>query len=271
MKEFESIASFIQSAIERIRSFMAGAILFSANIRSEAYLWWQGLSHDAGSPGSTSLRPMLAILKSIFRFISGIFSTIGAVIGTVFTTICTVIDFSQRIFRCVVSAVVFLIKSAAYSFLFIVVSLLALDIIGGIFGCGVNDVIVILAEWGSVALAIYYVAVYKPTWSLSWFVGAHDAPSIPIRTHHEVSPGGTPSPSASPEPITVVIKDQHSVNLYGATRGNYLRNTFITSGKIVGSPVISGNVCTFTCIEHGRNTIITYTMPDFRFKNKFRQ
>lgn len=70
--------------------------------------------------------------------------------------------------------------------------------------------------------------------------------------------------------ISVVMKDKHSVNLYDVGKNNRLiRNVFITSGEIIGAPVVSGNICTITCLERGTTCIRTYDMPSFRFKNIF--
>ena len=70
--------------------------------------------------------------------------------------------------------------------------------------------------------------------------------------------------------ISVVIKDKHSVNLYDLGRnGNFLKNVFITSGEIIGSPVVTGDICSISCLEQGRTCIRTYNMPKFTFKNIF--
>lgn len=74
---------------------------------------------------------------------------------------------------------------------------------------------------------------------------------------------------AQKEPLSVVMKDKHSVNLYNAIGGRYIRNVFVTTGEIIGQPVISGDYCTVTCIEGGRTVVITYTLPQFKFRNKF--
>lgn len=75
---------------------------------------------------------------------------------------------------------------------------------------------------------------------------------------------------ANAQIVSVVIKDKHSINLYDITNnGNFIRNVFITSGEIIGSPVVSGETCSITCIEGGRTCIRTYEMPSFRFTNLF--
>lgn len=68
--------------------------------------------------------------------------------------------------------------------------------------------------------------------------------------------------------VSVITKDNHSVNLYDVSKnGNFMRNVFITNGDIIGQPVVSGNICTITCMEKGRTVIRTYEMPSFKFKN----
>lgn len=74
---------------------------------------------------------------------------------------------------------------------------------------------------------------------------------------------------AQNDPVTVIAKDKHSVNLYNAATGNFLRNVYITSGEIIGQPVSSGNLCTITCMEGGRTLIVVYELPQFRLKNRF--
>lgn len=68
--------------------------------------------------------------------------------------------------------------------------------------------------------------------------------------------------------VSVIMKDKHSVNLYDVTNNNrFIRNVFITSGEIIGAPVVAGNICTISCLERGSTCIRTYEMPSFRFKN----
>ena len=74
---------------------------------------------------------------------------------------------------------------------------------------------------------------------------------------------------ASTDPVKVIAKDPHSVNLYNAVTGNFLRNVFITNGEIVGQPVSSGDICTITCMEGGRTVVVVYELPQFRLKNRF--
>lgn len=71
------------------------------------------------------------------------------------------------------------------------------------------------------------------------------------------------------EPVTVIAKDKHSVNVYSAVTGNFVRNVYITSGEIIGQPVSSGALCTITCMEGGRTVIVVYELPKFRLKNRF--
>lgn len=72
------------------------------------------------------------------------------------------------------------------------------------------------------------------------------------------------------EAVTVIAKDKHSVNLYNAATGNFIRNVYVTSGEIVGQPVSSAKLCTITCMEGGRTVVIVYELPNFRLKNKFK-
>lgn len=75
--------------------------------------------------------------------------------------------------------------------------------------------------------------------------------------------------------VIVTLKDDRSVNLY-RIRGRdnlFIRSVEITStGKIIGSPVQSGNRCIITYEEKNGNSIRvmqnSYELPQFRLINK---
>ncbi len=60
--------------------------------------------------------------------------------------------------------------------------------------------------------------------------------------------------------ITVVAADQENVTLY-TERGNRLRVACVTSGEIVGQPVVSENRYTIVAVEDGCGVILVYETP----------
>lgn len=70
--------------------------------------------------------------------------------------------------------------------------------------------------------------------------------------------------------ITVVVQDTHSIGLYDVDSGNYLGVIYITSGSIVGSPIISQNNVTVTAQENGIMYMTTYELTTKKFIRKIR-
>lgn len=70
--------------------------------------------------------------------------------------------------------------------------------------------------------------------------------------------------------ITVTVQDTHSLSLYDVATGQYLGIIYVTSGSIVGSPIISQTTVTVTCQENGIMYMSTYELPTKKFVRKIR-
>lgn len=68
--------------------------------------------------------------------------------------------------------------------------------------------------------------------------------------------------------ITVVVKDPHSISLFDAESGQYLGVIYVTSGSIVGSPIISQKIVTVTSQENGMMYMTTYDLTTRSFVKK---
>lgn len=80
-------------------------------------------------------------------------------------------------------------------------------------------------------------------------------------------PVEVPEVMSQSDVVTVVAKDAHYVVLYNE-KGNFIRSVYVTSGEIIGQPVISGNRCTVVAEENGCRIIIVYELPQFRQINR---
>lgn len=60
--------------------------------------------------------------------------------------------------------------------------------------------------------------------------------------------------------ITVVVKDPHSIGLYDVDTGAYLGIIYVTSGAIVGTPIVTHPNVTVTSQEGGAMYMTTYDM-----------
>ena len=70
--------------------------------------------------------------------------------------------------------------------------------------------------------------------------------------------------------INVVVHDPHSISLYDVDSGQYLGIIYVTSGAIVGSPIISQKTVSVTSSESGVMYITTYDMSTRAFIRKIR-
>lgn len=70
--------------------------------------------------------------------------------------------------------------------------------------------------------------------------------------------------------INVVVHDPHSVSLYDVNSGQYLGIIYVTSGSIVGSPIISQKTVSVTSNESGVMYMTTYDMTTRSFVRKIR-
>jgi heme oxygenase len=70
--------------------------------------------------------------------------------------------------------------------------------------------------------------------------------------------------------ITVTVQDTHSLGLFDVATGQYLGIIYVTSGSIVGSPIISQSAVTVTSQENGIMYMSTYELPTKKFIRKIR-
>lgn len=70
--------------------------------------------------------------------------------------------------------------------------------------------------------------------------------------------------------ITVTVKDPHSIGLYDAENGQYLGIIYVTSGSIIGSPIISQKTVAVTSSESGIMYMTTYDMSSRALIRKIR-
>jgi hypothetical protein len=70
--------------------------------------------------------------------------------------------------------------------------------------------------------------------------------------------------------INVVVHDPHSISLYDVDSGQYLGIIYVTSGSIVGSPIISQKTVSVTSSEGGVMYMSTYDMTTRAFVRKIR-
>lgn len=70
--------------------------------------------------------------------------------------------------------------------------------------------------------------------------------------------------------INVVVHDPHSISLYDVDSGQYLGIIYVTSGAIVGSPLISQKTVSVTSNEGGAMYMTTYDLTTRAFVRKIR-
>lgn len=70
--------------------------------------------------------------------------------------------------------------------------------------------------------------------------------------------------------ITVVVQNPHSIGLYDAESGQYLGIIFVTSGSIVGNPIISQKIVNVTSQENGILYMTTYDLKSRALVRKIR-
>ncbi|MBO5827116.1 MAG: hypothetical protein J6R59_01360 [Paludibacteraceae bacterium] len=69
---------------------------------------------------------------------------------------------------------------------------------------------------------------------------------------------------------TVAVRDTHSISLYDASTGGYEGIIYVTSGSIIGNPIISSNSVTVTFTENGSTYMSIFDLPSRRFNKKIR-
>ena len=70
--------------------------------------------------------------------------------------------------------------------------------------------------------------------------------------------------------FTVVVHDPHSVALYDAETGGYEGIIYVTSGSIVGTPIITPKTVTVTFTENGSTYMSVYDLPSKGFSRKIK-
>jgi hypothetical protein len=66
----------------------------------------------------------------------------------------------------------------------------------------------------------------------------------------------------------VAVRDPHSICLYDASTGSYEGIIYVTSGSIVGTPIISPKNVTVTYTENGSTYMSIFELPSKRFSKK---
>lgn len=70
------------------------------------------------------------------------------------------------------------------------------------------------------------------------------------------------------ETYTVAVLDPHSISIYDVATGGYRGIIYVTSGTIIGSPIVTAKNVSVTFTENGRTYISTYEMPSRSFVRK---
>lgn len=64
------------------------------------------------------------------------------------------------------------------------------------------------------------------------------------------------------------IKDSHSVALYDAQTGTYEGVIYITSGSIIGMPIVTPTSLSVQFTENGFNYMVIYDLPSRNYNKK---
>lgn len=57
---------------------------------------------------------------------------------------------------------------------------------------------------------------------------------------------------------TAVASTKHNIGIYDAESGNYIKSLFVTTGEIIGQPIISAKTITVTYTEGGNNWMAVF-------------
>ena len=68
--------------------------------------------------------------------------------------------------------------------------------------------------------------------------------------------------------FTAVVHDSHSLGIYEVESGSYQGIIYVTSGSIIGSPVVTHPNVSITFQESGRTFMATYDMGSKAFIRK---
>lgn len=64
---------------------------------------------------------------------------------------------------------------------------------------------------------------------------------------------------------TAVASNEHNISIYEVESGTYHTSIFVTSGKIIGQPIVSAKTITVTFNEGGSNYMSVYDAESLRF------
>jgi hypothetical protein len=64
---------------------------------------------------------------------------------------------------------------------------------------------------------------------------------------------------------TAIASNEHAISIYDAESGAYYSSIFITSGKIIGQPIVSSKTITVTYTEGGNNYMAVYDAQSLGF------
>jgi hypothetical protein len=67
---------------------------------------------------------------------------------------------------------------------------------------------------------------------------------------------------------TAVAANQHNITVYDASSGNYVSSINVTSGQIIGQPIVSANTITVTFTEGGCNYRSVFDAHSLNFLRK---
>lgn len=67
---------------------------------------------------------------------------------------------------------------------------------------------------------------------------------------------------------TVVASNAHNITIYDAVSGNYISSINVTSGQIIGQPIMSPKTITVTFTEGGCNYMSVFDAQSFNFIRK---
>lgn len=64
---------------------------------------------------------------------------------------------------------------------------------------------------------------------------------------------------------TAVASNPHNITIYDASSGNYISSINVTSGQIIGQPIVSANTITVTFTEGGCNYMSVFDAQSLNF------
>lgn len=67
---------------------------------------------------------------------------------------------------------------------------------------------------------------------------------------------------------TATASNEHSISIYNAETGAYQTSVFVTTGKIIGQPIVSSETISVTFNERGCNYMSVYNAKTLAFLRK---